>query len=387
VTSNYTYYAIYQLTQVMQGTNTTESYSYDPVGNRTVSLGVSSYTTNASNELTATPGVTYTYDSNGNILTKTDSTGTTSYTWDFENRLASLTLPGTGGTVTFKYDPFGKRIYKSSSSGTSIFAYDGDNLTEETNSSGAVVARYTQTNEVDEPLAMLRSGATSYYEADGLGTITSVSGSAGSLAQTYGYDSFGKQTSSSGSLTNPLQYTARELDPETNMYFYRARYYDPVAGRFVSEDPVGFSGGFDFYSYAFNRPLQLTDPMGLSPQDIKRILEACQKCTKQISNDGFRSPGTGILNGWWNNLVTGFSLGHKYSGCLPQAQRAQPCLENPARPFDDFWSFGIVPVWGGTHWVVRAWNNSNPSEPYVICDPWLNIRIHNATSAVLWNRR
>jgi len=144
VTSNYTYDAIYQLTQVMQGTNTTESYSYDPVGNRTASLGVSSYTTNASNELTAIPGVTYTYDGNGNTLTKTDATGTTQYAWDFENRLTSVTLPGSGGTVSFKYDPLGRRIYKSTSGGTSVFAYDSDNLIEETNSSSGVVARYTQ---------------------------------------------------------------------------------------------------------------------------------------------------------------------------------------------------------------------------------------------------
>src|SRR5438128_1145971 len=68
---------------------------------------------------------------------------------------------------SFKYDPFGRRIYKSSSAGTSVFAYDGDNLVEETNSAGAVVARYEQTHNIDEPLAMLRSAATSYYHADG----------------------------------------------------------------------------------------------------------------------------------------------------------------------------------------------------------------------------
>src|SRR5439155_8961647 len=155
------------------------------------------------------------YDYNGNTITKTDSTGTTNYAWDFENRLSSVTLPGTGGTVTFKYDPFGRRIYKSTSSGTSIFAYDADNLIEETNASGGAVARYSQGLYVDEPLAMLRSATTSYYHADGLGSVTSLSNSAGSLAQTYGYDSFGKQTSSSGSLTNPFHYTGRELDSET----------------------------------------------------------------------------------------------------------------------------------------------------------------------------
>jgi hypothetical protein len=71
------------------------------------------------------------------------------------------------GTVSFKYDPFGRRIYKSSSSASSVFAYDGDNLVEETNSSGTAVARYSQGLKIDEPMAMLRSGATSYYHADG----------------------------------------------------------------------------------------------------------------------------------------------------------------------------------------------------------------------------
>ncbi len=69
----------------------------------------------------------------------------------------------TSSSSTFKYDPFGRRIYKSSSAGTSIFAYDGDSLVEETNSSGTAVARYSQTQNIDELLAMLRSGATSYY--------------------------------------------------------------------------------------------------------------------------------------------------------------------------------------------------------------------------------
>src|SRR5215468_10899488 len=96
-----------------------------------------------------------------------NSSGRTTYAWDFENRLTSVTLPGSGGTVTFKYDPFGHRIYKSSSSGTSIYVYDGVNLIEETNAAGAVVARYAQTQNIDEPLPMLRAGATSYYEQDG----------------------------------------------------------------------------------------------------------------------------------------------------------------------------------------------------------------------------
>jgi RHS repeat-associated protein len=203
-------------------------------------------------------------DSNGNTATKVDSTGTTTYAWDFENRLTSVTPPGSGGTVSFAYDPFGRRIKKVTSTITSVFAYDGDNLVEETNASGVVVARYEDTQNIDEPLAMLRSSATSYFHADGLGSITSLSNSAGSIANTYTYDSFGKLTASTGSLVNPFRYTARESDTETGLYYYRARYYDPMAGRFASEDPLGFNGGdANFFRIVQNRSTMFTDPFGL----------------------------------------------------------------------------------------------------------------------------
>ncbi|MFZ3200418.1 MAG: RHS repeat-associated core domain-containing protein [Candidatus Acidiferrales bacterium] len=264
VTSNYTYDPIYELTQVQKASSTTESYSYDPVGNRTASLGVSSYTTNSSNEMTATSNASYTYDSNGNETSKTDSTGTTNYAWDYENRLTQVTLPGQGGTVQFRYDPFGRRIEKISPNATSIFAYDGPNLIETVNSTGGVVARYTQGQNIDEPLAESRSGTVSYYEQDGLSSVTSLTASNGSLAQSYTYDSLGNTTNSSGSLTNFFRYAGREFDTETGLYCDRARYFDPTTGRFLSEDPLGFAAdGVNFYEYAYDNPTDFTDPLGL----------------------------------------------------------------------------------------------------------------------------
>jgi RHS repeat-associated protein len=130
-------------------------------------------------------------------------------------------------------------------------------LVEETNSTGTAVARYSQGLNIDEPLAMLRGGSTSYYEQDGIGTVTSLSSTAGSLAQTYTFDSFGNQTASSGSLTNPFRYIGREFDSETTLYYMRARYFDPPTGRFNSEDPAGFAAGVDFYAYVRNNPGKL----------------------------------------------------------------------------------------------------------------------------------
>jgi YD repeat-containing protein len=80
VTEGYTYDSLYQLTQVAQGATTTESYSYDAVGNRLSSLSVSPYAYNSSNQLTSTPAAGYTYDNNGNTVSKTDAGGTTQYT-------------------------------------------------------------------------------------------------------------------------------------------------------------------------------------------------------------------------------------------------------------------------------------------------------------------
>jgi RHS repeat-associated protein len=258
---------------------------------------VASYSNNASNELTATSAATYSYDANGNTLSKTAAGNTTQYTWDYENRLTGVVLPGTGGTVTFKYDPFGRRIEKISPTTTTIFVYDADNLIETVNSSGGVVARYTQTARVDEPLAMQGGSTTSYYEADGNCSITSLSNTSGVLAQTYTYDSYGNQTASSGSLTNFFRYAGREFDTETSLYFNRARYVDPTTGRFLSEDPIRYAGGsVNFYPYAGNDPVDYIDAFGTSPTCDK------PKCFAQLKYrpvDNWRVKAFGRTHAFW----------------------------------------------------------------------------------------
>jgi RHS repeat-associated protein len=264
ITEQYTYDPLYQLTQVVQGATTTESYSYDAVGNRLSSLGMS-YNYNTSNELTSNSAATFTYDNNGNTLTKADSTGTRNYAWDFENRLTSVVMPS--GTVNFKYDPFGRRVQKAFAQGSSTtvsnYVYDGADLIQEVDASGNVVARNTQGVAIDEPLAQLRAGTASYYEQDDLGSVTSLSNSGGALPNSYVYDTFGNVAASSGSLVNSFQYTGREYDLETGLRYHRNRYYDPLVGRFLSEDPIAWFGGFNFYRYVLNSPTKFIDPFGL----------------------------------------------------------------------------------------------------------------------------
>jgi RHS repeat-associated protein len=83
------------------------------------------------------------------------------------------------------------------------------------------------------------------------------------LGNTYRYDSFGNVTASSGSISNRFQYTAREFDTETGLYYSRARYYDPTTGHFLNQDPIGFFGGGNFYAYVSNDPVGFGDPTGL----------------------------------------------------------------------------------------------------------------------------
>jgi RHS repeat-associated protein len=156
-------------------------------------------------------------------------------------------------------------VQKSSPGGTVNYLYDGMNVLEDVDSSGNVIARYTQQPGIDQPLAQLRSGTTSYYQQDGVGSVTSLTNSAGTIANTYTYDSYGKLSASTGTLTNRFQYTGREFDSETGQYFYRARYFDQNVGRFLSEDPIRFrGGGSNFYSYVGNSPTNLIDPFGLT---------------------------------------------------------------------------------------------------------------------------
>jgi RHS repeat-associated protein len=221
---------------------------------------------NNRNQLTSvsgSPNTTFTYDNNGNTATKVDGTGTTTYTWNSLNQLKQVTLPG-GATVTFKYDPFGRRVQKVSASGTINYVYDGANAIEELDSVGAVLAKYAQGEAIDEPVALLRGGISSFYHGDALGTVTSLTNGTAAIANTYTYNAFGKLSAFSETVTNPIRYTSREFDTETGLYFYRARYYDLPIGRFLSEDPIHFAGdGPNFYAYVKNSPVNWLDPLGL----------------------------------------------------------------------------------------------------------------------------
>jgi len=96
----------------------------------------------------------------------------------------------------------GKAFTQNGTTTTTAYLYDGPNTLETVDQSANLIARYTDALNIDEPLSLLVSGTIEYYEQDGLGSVTSVSSPAGALLNTYTYDSYGKLTASTGTLTN-----------------------------------------------------------------------------------------------------------------------------------------------------------------------------------------
>jgi len=200
----------------------------------------------------------FTYDANGNLSTKTDGASLWSYTWDAEGRLVQVARDGST-LATFGYDLFGRRVRKVAGGVTTSYTYDGADIVRE--SRGGDLLRYVHGPGIDEPLAVDAGETRSYLHADGLGSIVATTDASGNVTSRRQYDAWGNLEV--GADQPGYAFTGREWDPETGLYYYRARYYDPKIGRFISEDPIGFRGGVNFYAYVGNRPTNAVDPFGL----------------------------------------------------------------------------------------------------------------------------
>ena len=211
--------------------------------------------------MTATgAGATQTYDANGNLIQKVEGGVTWTYVWNAENQLTRV-LNGGSEVARYKYDPLGRRVERVAGGTTSLWAYEGGDLLRET--IGASSTKYIHGPGIDEPLARDIAGTLTYLHPDGLGSITTTTSAAGAVVTSDSYDAFG--TLSGGA--SGYAYTGREWDPDAGLYYYRARSYDPQVGRFISEDPIGFDGGNNFYAYVANNPVVLIDPYGLFPRN------------------------------------------------------------------------------------------------------------------------
>lgn len=263
------------------------TYSYDSLGRRTQVGGsfartgfpaaVVSASYDAANELTNWNGTPISYDLNGNM----QSDGTNTFTWNARNQVATL------NGRNLQYDAYGRRIQNQL--GTA-FLYDGANAAQEL-TAGTPTANLLS-GGIDEMFSRTDSSGAFTPLQDALGSTIALVDGSGNLATQYSYDPFGNTTTSGLVSSNPSQYTGRENEGN-GLYFYRARYYSPLLGRFTTEDPA--KDGPNYYAYAADDPINFRDPLGLASTgtlpDTSTLDEELAELIKEMERIGVEEQG------------------------------------------------------------------------------------------------
>ncbi|MCL6712785.1 DUF6531 domain-containing protein [Pseudomonas sp. R2.Fl] len=272
VETGYAYNPASQITGIAwtrpgQATLGTLGYGYDALGRRVAQTGTyasqllpgasrGSNTFDDNNRQTQHDGKTLSYDANGNLL----SDGQRTYHWNARNQLVAIKV-GDSVQASFQYDPLGRRISKTEGGQTITYLYDGVDIVQER--MGNTVNPVLTGPGIDQRFARNEGSERTYFLTDALGSTRALTNAAGEVVQRYDYTPYGQTRQLNAGTTNPYQYTGRERDG-SGIYYYRARYYSPGMGRFISEDPIGLKGGANTYAYVSGNPLSYADPSGLA---------------------------------------------------------------------------------------------------------------------------
>ena len=134
-----------------------------------------------------------------------------------------------------------------------------------------------------------------YFHHDQLGSTRALTDANGAVQASYQYDPYGSVVQTSGTVANPLRYAGQYQDQETGLYYLRARYYDPTTGQFLSRDPLAAQTRSP-YGYAFDNPLNATDPNGLDCGFFSWACDAWSTTTNWFGHN-------------WEGVLTGVGIG------------------------------------------------------------------------------
>jgi RHS repeat-associated protein len=198
-------------------------------------------------------------------LTRTDSAGTTTYTYDVLGNLRQAALAD-GTVVSYAVDGANRRIRRSVNGVPAQgFLYQGQlRVVAELDGAGAVVSRFVYGTGVNVPEYLVRGGATYRIVTDHLGSVRlAIDTATGTIAQQLDYDPFGRVVLDTNPGFQPFAFAGGLYDPLTGLVRFGARDYDAETGRWTSKDPIGFGGGdSSLYGYVLGDPMNATDPAG-----------------------------------------------------------------------------------------------------------------------------
>lgn len=300
------------------------SFGYDAADTITTAgndAGDRFFSTNAEHQYVSEGSLEFDYDGNGNLTRYKSGVAEKHFAYDYLNRLMHAEVVNGAQTknVDFKYDALGRRISKTTDTSTTNYVYEQLQVVQETDASGAVQREYIWGDSIDELLAIRQNGQTYNVLENSIGSVAGITDSTGALVERYDYDVFGMPTvtNSDGSATStfsflgqPYSYQGHEYDTETGLFYFRARYYDPSLGRFISVDPEGYSDSPNLYQAFLNSPANFTDPMGkdvgdkaLYGWDSKSIRKSSGYRTEQDLIEECKVPAYLESGGQYHNWV------------------------------------------------------------------------------------
>jgi len=267
----YAYDALDRLIRVSGADGATTTYTYDAVGNRTKSggpRGTVTYRYDAANQLLSAGGTAYEYDPAGRLVSAAGGGAERTYQWDARGRLVGVVSAeaGAASSGAYTYGPTGERLVRTTGDATEQATYDGYHVVETRDAEGSTATRTLTGSGWDNALAVQTAQGEIYtLVADVRGATVAAVDHTGSVVDAPALDVWGAPESTAGEASAWPGFQGRPYDAESGLYAFRARYYDPTVGRFISPDPLvipNAAGTLNPYVFGLNNPLRYSDPTG-----------------------------------------------------------------------------------------------------------------------------